>query len=42
VAKTVKIKGSFEILNSSGTVEARKLVDETISVDEATQHFPQK
>lgn len=42
MAKTVTIKGAFEILDSSGTVCAKKVLNDTTTIEEATQHFPQK
>ena len=42
MAKTVKIKGTFEIFNDSGVVEAKKVISNDLVISEATQHFPQK
>jgi len=42
MAKTVKIQGSFEVINTAKTVEAKKVLNDEVSIDEATQLFPQK
>jgi hypothetical protein len=42
MAKTVKITGTFEVVNAANTVEAKKVIRDEKSVEEATQHFPHK
>lgn len=42
MAKTVKVESVLEVRNAAQTVEARQVIKETVSVDEATQIFPQK
>lgn len=42
MAKTVKIKGTFEIFNDTGVIEAKKVINSDLVISEATQHFPQK
>jgi hypothetical protein len=39
-SKTVKINGTFQIYNSAATVEAQKVLNDTLLVSEVTQHFP--
>ena len=39
-SKTVKINGTFQIFNPAGTVEAQKILNDTLLVSEVTQHFP--
>jgi hypothetical protein len=39
-SKTVKINGTFQIYNSAGTIEAQKVLNDTLLVSEVTQHFP--
>ncbi len=39
-SKTVKINGTFQIYNAAGTVEAQKVLSDTLLVSEVTQHFP--
>lgn len=40
-AKTIKVNGTFQVYNAAGTVEAQKVLNETLAVSEVTQHFPQ-
>lgn len=42
MAKTVVLEGTFEVKNAAGEVEGRKVTKSTLSVEEATQHFPFK
>jgi len=39
-AKTVKINGTFQIYNAAATIEAQKVLNDTLLVSEVTQHFP--
>jgi len=39
-AKTVKINGTFQVYNAAATVEAQKILNDTLLVSEVTQHFP--
>lgn len=39
-SKTVKINGTFQIYNAAATVEAQKVINDTLLVSEVTQHFP--
>lgn len=39
-SKTVKINGTFQIYNAAATVEAQKVLNDTLLVSEVTQHFP--
>lgn len=39
--KTVRIQGTFEILDATGTPEAKKIINNVMQVTEATQVFPQ-
>ncbi len=39
-SKTVKINGTFQIYNAAGTIEAQKVIADTLLVSEVTQHFP--
>ena len=38
--KTVKVNGTFQIYNAASTVEAQKVLNDTLIVSEVTQHFP--
>jgi hypothetical protein len=40
-SKTVKINGTFQVFNAAGTIEAQKVLNDTLLVSEVTQHFPQ-
>ena len=40
--KTVSLNGTFEIKNSTNTVEAKKVIKSSSQHEEATQHFPFK
>jgi len=40
-SKTIKINGTFQVYNTAGTVEAQKVINDTLLVSEVTQHFPQ-
>lgn len=40
-AKNVKINGTFQVVNVAGTIEAQKVLNDTLQVNEVTQHFPQ-
>lgn len=40
-AKTVKINGTFQVYNAANTIEAQKVINDTLLVSEVTQHFPQ-
>ena len=40
-AKTIKINGTFQVYNAAGTIEAQKILNDTLLVSEVTQHFPQ-
>lgn len=42
MAKTVKIEGTFEVLNASSTIEAKKVTKIEESHPCAVQHFPTK
>lgn len=42
MAKTVKFKGTFEIVGADGVVESKNVIDSSGSVSEVTKHFPQK
>lgn len=39
-SKTVKINGTFQIYNAAATIEAQKVLNDTLLVSEVTQHFP--
>jgi hypothetical protein len=39
-AKTVKINGTFQVYNAAATIEAQKILNDTLLVSEVTQHFP--
>jgi hypothetical protein len=39
-AKTIKVNGTFQVYNSAGTIEAQKVLNDTLLVSEVTQHFP--
>lgn len=39
-SKTVKINGTFQIYNAAATIEAQKIINDTLLVSEVTQHFP--
>lgn len=39
-AKTIKINGTFQVINVAGTIEAQKVINDTLSVSEVSQHFP--
>jgi hypothetical protein len=39
-SKIVKINGTFQIYNAAGTIEAQKVLNDTQTVSEVTQHFP--
>ena len=39
-SKTIKINGTFQVYNAAGTVEAQKVINDTLLVSEVTQHFP--
>ena len=39
-SKTVKVSGTFQIYNAAGTIEAQKVMSDTLLVSEVTQHFP--
>jgi len=39
-SKTVKINGTFQIYNAAATIEAQKVINDTLLVSEVTQHFP--
>ena len=40
MAKTVKITGTFQIYNAAASIEAQKVLNDTLLVSEVTQHFP--
>lgn len=40
-AKTIKINGTYQVYNAAGTIEAQKVLNDTLQVNEVTQHFPQ-
>jgi hypothetical protein len=42
VAKTVKMQGTFEVLDASGHQESKKTTRDETSVEEASAHFPWK
>jgi len=42
VAKTVKFEGVFEVKGADGSVEARSVIKDESTQEEATQHFPWK
>lgn len=42
MAKTVKVSGTFEVVNVSNTVEAKQVIRSETSVEEANQSFPHK
>ncbi len=42
MAKTVKIQGTFEVLNAAKTIEAKKVTADEVQLDCAVQHFPAK
>lgn len=42
MAKTVKVESVLEVRNAAQTVQAREVIKEEISVEEATHHFPWK
>jgi len=42
MAKTVKMEGTFEVLNAAKTIEAKKVTKSEVSLDCAVQHFPTK
>lgn len=39
-SKTIKINGTFQVYNAAGTIEAQKVLSDTLLVSEVTQHFP--
>jgi len=39
-SKTIKINGTFQVYNAAATVEAQKVINDTLLVSEVTQHFP--
>jgi hypothetical protein len=39
--KTVKVNGTFQIYNAASTIEAQKILNDTLIVSEVTQLFPQ-
>ena len=39
-SKTVKINGTFQIYNAAASIEAQKVLSDTLLVSEVTQHFP--
>lgn len=39
-SKTIKINGTFQVYNAAATVEAQKVLNDTLLVSEVTQHFP--
>jgi hypothetical protein len=39
-AKTIKINGTFQVYNAAATIEAQKVINDTLLVSEVTQHFP--
>lgn len=42
MAKTVKMEGTFEVLNASKVVEAKKVTKDEVQLPCAAQHFPTK
>jgi hypothetical protein len=42
MAKTVRIEGKFEVIGADSTIEGKKVIRDTTTVEEASQHFPQK
>ncbi|MGD9725814.1 MAG: hypothetical protein AB7L09_00255 [Nitrospira sp.] len=39
-SKTIKINGTFQVYNAAATIEAQKVLNDTLLVSEVTQHFP--
>ena len=39
-SKTIKINGTFQVYNAAATIEAQKVLSDTLLVSEVTQHFP--
>jgi hypothetical protein len=39
-SKTIKINGTFQVYNAAATIEAQKVISDTLLVSEVTQHFP--
>ena len=39
-SKTIKINGTFQVYNAAATIEAQKVINDTLLVSEVTQHFP--
>lgn len=42
MAKTVKIQSTFEVVDASGELDARKVTREEVSIEEGSAYFPVK